>query len=356
MRIAIIVPSNVENAPYIKYYTNIFDTMNNIEYVYITWNRYKMSENINKHYVFDKGSNVNLPKLKKYYHYKLFSNYVKQILEKERFDFIIVFTIQAALFLSKYLVKNYRNKFIFDIRDYSPLYYMFKKEVEKIIKYSAATTISSLGFQQWLPSGYNYLLGHNTEKELINEALIKVSGEKNDFNNNVSILTIGQLRDFSENSRLILSLRNSMIFSLYFVGDGRASHLLRNISQDIRNVFFLGRYLKEDESNIVDKYDLINILLPITLADTTLMSNRFYLSLIHRKPMIVNYESIQANYVSKYNVGLVIKKNDDIPEKVTEYLNAFDVKKYSIGCRKLLEEIKCDINKFEETIISILKY
>lgn len=358
MKIAIIVFGNLENAPYVKYYTEIFDSLKNIEYVYITWNRKKVkTETLNKNlYEFDKISPLNNSKFKKCIHFKLYSNYVKQILNNEKFDFILVFTLQAALFMSNYLLKNYKNKYLFDIRDYSPVYILFKKRLEKIIKYSAATTISSLGFKDWLPNGYNYILGHNAEKNLIDESI------KNDFKNiflknvnPVKILTIGQIRDLSSNSRLVLSFKNNSKFNLYFEGDGQANDSLKKISKECNNVYFNGRYLKKEEASIVEKYDLINILLPVSVADNTLMTNRFYLSLIHRKPMIVNYESFQAKYVSKYNVGVIIRNNDNIPVKLTEYINNFDEKKYNLGCSELLKEIKSEINKFEFNIISTLK-
>jgi hypothetical protein len=357
MRVAIICPSNIENAPYIKYYTDVFDSMNEVEYVYITWNRFKLKSKIinNNIYEFDKSSPTNIPNIKKYYHFKLYSNYVEKVLREGKFDFILVFTLQAALFLSRYLLRNYKYKYIFDIRDYSPIYPYFRSRIKKTIKFSATTTISSLGFKGWLPGGYSYTLGHNADKTMINKAINKDFKKvvlKN--SKSVNILTIGQLRDISSNSRLILSLNNNLNFNLYFVGYGQASNSLKYISKDFNNVFFKGRYNKKDEAKIVEQFDLINILLPVTPADNTLMSNRFYLSLIHRKPMIVNQESIQAKYVLKYNVGLIIKNNDNIPDKITEYINSFEEALYNLGCSDLLKEIKNDIDIFEFKIKSLL--
>lgn len=100
--------------------------------------------------------------------------------------------------------------------------------------------------------------------------------------------------------------------------------------------------------------DFINILLPDTLSFNTPLSNRFYLSLIYRKPMIVNEESIQAKYVLKYKLGIVIKKGDNIYEKICEYVKTFDQNIFLWGCDTLLKEIKVDIDEFERVLIDAL--
>lgn len=50
-----------------------------------------------------------------------------------------------------------------------------------------------------------------------------------------------------------------------------------------------------------------------------LMSNRFYLSVTHGKPMIVNSKCTQADFVKKYNLGVIIDENDNIAEKIKDY-------------------------------------
>ena len=53
------------------------------------------------------------------------------------------------------------------------------------------------------------------------------------------------------------------------------------------------------------------------------MTNRFYLSLIFKKPMIVNKDSIQASFVKKYNLGIIISSEDNISERIMDYKNSF---------------------------------
>ena len=67
------------------------------------------------------------------------------------------------------------------------------------------------------------------------------------------------------------------------------------------NVKFTGYYPKKEEFSIVDGCDFMNIILPDDTLSRYLISNRFYLSLLRRKPMIVSSGGIQAEYVKEYD-------------------------------------------------------
>jgi hypothetical protein len=357
MKIVLIIPNTIENAPYIEYYTDIFKKYGKIEYSFITWNRELKPEKKTLPdyiYEFNLVSPVNISKVKKTYHFWLFKNYAIKILNTLEIDLIIVFTLQNAFFLSNYL-KKYSNKYIFDIRDYTPFYPLMKRLVSNLIKQSAITVISSLGYKNWLPRGHEYLLSHNVKKELIINAInrkIKTTTFKK--SKPIKILTIGQIRDYSSNSKLIISLQNKSNVELSFVGDGSEVESLKRISAKSNNVTFSGRYLKSEEPFIVENHDLLNILLPDSIAHNTPMSNRFYLSLMFRKPMIVNIESFQTHYVSKYNIGIIVRNEDDLFLKINEFQKSFSEVDYLNNCRRLLVILKKDIDKFEEEIQNIL--
>jgi hypothetical protein len=358
MKIALILPNTIDKAPFLDYYTDVFKENKNIDWIYITWQRdKKLQENYfgKKVYEFNLKSPVTNSKIKKIFHYKSFANFVKNVLKAEYVDYIIIFTIQGGVFLHKYLKKDFDKKYIFDIRDYSPLYPFFKKNVKELIEHSLFCVISSPGYKQWLPKQYEYVLSHNIRKKLLLEAM-ETMDQLTIFKQSkpIKILTIGQIRDYTSNSKIINSLTNKKEFELYFVGEGICTNQLKKFAEVANNVYFTGRYLKADEGDIVEKYDLINILLPISYIDNNLMTNRFYLSLIHRKPMIVNKESYHAQYVSKYKVGLIMEEHDDIGEKIIEYINSFDETIYHKGCLELLFEIKKDIDEFETRLKNAL--
>ena len=101
--------------------------------------------------------------------------------------------------------------------------------------------------------------------------------------------------------------------------------------------------------------DLLNIILPIDILSSTLMSNRFYLALIHRKSMLVNEESFQASIVKQFNLGLILKSEEDIYEKLLEYINHFDFAIFNKGCCDMIEILKKDIVSYENRIKIMLR-
>ena len=78
--------------------------------------------------------------------------------------------------------------------------------------------ISSNAYKKWLPKNYRYILSHNVRKT---DLAVNICNSCTIWSNNkIEVLTIGQIRDFSSNSKLIKCLGNSEYFNLKFIGDG----------------------------------------------------------------------------------------------------------------------------------------
>lgn len=192
---------------------------------------------------------------------------------------------------------------------------------------SYVNVISSPGFKHWLPAENEYIISHNTASDIF-----VGEGYKAGLNNKIIILTIGALRDANSNIALINFLGNNNQFLLQFSGKGSATSIIQeyvNIHK-LNNVLVTGEYKKEDESSIVSKVDMINILLSHNMISDYLMSNRVYLSVTHGKPMIVNSKCTQADFVKQYNLGVIIDENDNIAEKIKDYWIHFDKIQYKM--------------------------
>ena len=343
--------------PYLKYYTDIFELIK-VDYEFICWDRYTNSNNYNnrKSHCFTLYSPYSNHFFKKLFGYGLFSRFVINCIKREGYDLLLVHSLVNAVFLKRFLLKSYKNRFIYDIRDYSPIFPFFKRSIKEIIAHSAITTISSFGFLQWLPKGFEYVIGHNIGKQ---EVISALKGEKSNHienKNDIKVLTIGQIRHYLTNVRLLSSLGNQPGISLIFAGWGFETDRLEEFALNrFSNVLFTGKYDKQHEWSIVDSSDILNVILPSIFFERTLISNRFYLSLVYKKPMIVNEESVQADLVKKYNLGFVVKSTDNIKEKLLDYLKDFDAIAFDENCNNLLRLIKKDIEKFELKIISLCK-
>jgi hypothetical protein len=199
-------------------------------------------------------------------------------------------------------------------------------------------------------------MSHNIAKEFLSR---KVNSDQyfGEFKFQIPsiIITIGQLRDFSANRVLIDNLGQSENFRLKFCGDGIDRLRLEEYSKNQNaNCIFTGWYNKLEEQNLVSDCDFINIVLPESNHTMEQMTNRFYLSLLCRKPMIVNKKSTQSYYVDKYYLGLSVDLQENFDERILEFIRDFDSNLYLTGVDKMISIVQEDIDKFEYAVSDVL--
>lgn len=358
-KILLVGDSPLSDSPYIRSYIEVFE-QNAIPYELLFWNRHLDSTKDlpTNHIPYNRFTDNNFPFWRRLLNIWRFARFVSKRLHENDYACVVVFTIAHAVFMNRSLKKRYKKRYVFDIRDYSPLCKigLFCRIVNRLVENSAFTVVSSAGFLRWLPYGerFNYLVAHNTTKGMIEKYFdYKETSSESSICNVVSILTIGQLRDFSANCVLMDKLKNNPHFKLVYSGSGLASEPLKNyaVQNHIENAIFTGRYQKSDEESIVMKHQMLNAYLPRNINSDTLMSNRFYLSVLMRKPLIANKGSFQAELCEKYDFGVVLDENDDFADKIKSWWRRFDAEKYNRACKIFLECVKCDMKRFEQKMV-----
>ena len=301
MKVALLLPAEPEKAPYIQYYIDVFKEKG-IEYDVIAWNRSGNNPKVLERLImYEAPSPDTLSNIKKVRGFWGFKQFVEKTVRQKQYDRLVVHTIMLAVFMSSFLKRYYGGKYILDIRDECSLYGIMKLRLPVLLKYSFCNVISSWGFKTWLPEA-EYVISHNIGfrwKEKMN-----MPAPDSFFHHQpLDILTIGQIRHFDGNRVLIDELGNRGNMKMHFAGDGVDVPRLVEYCKEkkINNVAFSGRYLKENEDDIVSTSDFVNILLPQTRVQQA-MANRFYLAILNYKPVIVNAESIQVEYVKKYGL------------------------------------------------------
>lgn len=357
-RVLLIGDSPLSDSPYIRSYIEVLEN-NQIPFDLLFWNRHLDStEQLPANYIpYNYYTDNNYPSWKRLYNIWKYARFASRWMRKNEYACVVVFTIAHAIFMRYTLWKEYNNKYVLDVRDYSPLCkigYFFNR-LKRIIENSAYTVVSSAGFLRWLPNSgsCNYIVAHNTTKSMIDTYLN--SGNDEVILPDVSelkILTIGQISYYDSQEMFVDNLAKSDGVTLSFIGVGPASEPLKQYvkSKKIRNVFFAGRYEKKDEVSIVRPYHMINIWLKHGLNADSCMANRFYLSAQLRKPMIVTKGSHQGELCERYGLGLVLDENDDFSEKIIEWWRTFDYEKYDSGCRAFLKQVEKDMMIFENSL------
>ena len=356
MKTLLVLPALPDDSPFLKYYTDWYVENNQDFDVFCLNRKVGVSRKYPSNYIVYNqeiayGENI----LKRFVKNFLFYRFVRKKTREGNYARIVLFTLPLLVFFSLFLVRKYNKKYIIDIRDYSPVYRIWfcRWLINIALRNSYANSISSEGFKLWLPKDSNYILSHNVGKDLLNTQMAC----NIDIVPSIKILTIGLIRDFKSNSKIISVLANNPLFEFSFIGEGPDTPLLKDyvLKNQINNVVFYGRYAKIDESSIVEKYSLINNYMANNVLSNSLVSNRFYLSLLYGKPMIVRDGSFQATLVRKYDLGIIIGDDDDFECKICSYFEHFNKLGFDAGRACLLEKIKKDISIFESVLAEFVK-
>jgi len=354
MKIALIIGNNIWFCPFLAIYTKLLKEWG-IEYDIISWNR----DGLEKPEGIQYNKQIKLRgRFTKFIPYLLYIKFVKETIKKEKYDKLIVFSPQIAIFMFGFLRKFYKNRYIFDYRDLSiEQSKIFKYPFHSILKYSYANIISSPGFKRCLPNQFRYILSHNFNIDLVRKAIAQPITEPDELPQIINVLTIGGIRDYSSNIEVIKALANKTGFQMQFVGKGPATQLIQQYvgQAKINNTTFEGYYSKEKEGDYINQCSYLNIFYPAIISHATALSNRFYNALIYKKPMIVTANSIQGDYVEKYQIGLALHDCKDLDKKLNTWIQNIDYKIFSKQCNNLLTQFLKDYNIFSKTLSSFLQ-
>lgn len=352
-KVALILSSNIERAPYLNYYIDILNEIH-VDFDVIYWNK----DNILNKYAyntisFNKPFSIYSSKISKIVNIYRYTSFVKRKVSQNGYSYIILFTIPPSLFLVNFLRKKFWNRYIIDIRDYSPLISFCSIFLHKVIYGSYVTCISSFGFYKWLPQYENkIILSHNIRKSLLSKQDSPVTR-----NTNIRILTIGQLRDWNINSMFLSCMANMEGFSLHYAGFGEVYDELhkKSIDNGYENICFEGKYEKENEYKIVRQCDFINAITADDNLNRDIITNRFYLSLIYYKPLLVYKNTYQAELVQQYGLGIVVDDISQLPLLIKEYYTHLDYNSFIERCNIVITKILRDIEVFEKTIRQMIQ-
>ena len=279
---------------------------------------------------------------------------MKNVLRKENYDRIVVFSSQLGIGLLHTLLSKYKGRYIFDYRDLSVEQHL-KYPFRKLLDGSYMNVISSPGFKRVLPQGYDYIICHNFNLAVAEKAVQEDAGE-GWGDGKKHILTIGGIRDYEANVQVINAIKDSDAYSVSFVGRGECSEPLSNYCKGngINNVSFMGFYKKEDEAGYIKGADFMNIFYPRRLSHDTAVSNRFYNSLVYKKPMITTADTTQGDYAANYKIGIALEDCRDLVSQLDKFQMENDFASYTKRCNDLLSSFIAEQRLFEKRVLEFV--
>lgn len=354
MKVGLIISANIWFCPYLHIYTKILDKKH-INYDVVSWDRKGMDGTQGIQF----QSSLQRNGIEKFISFLLYTRFIKKVVRKENYDKLIVFGPKLGVFLNGFLKRQFNKRYIFDYRDLSiEQNKIFRHQFVNVLKNSAAIFISSPAFKKYLPAGFNYVISHNFDiDKVISSYQIYSNSTNSIIKDKIKVLTIGGIRDYVSNEEIIRALANNEKFELYFVGKGPESDNLKKYveTHNINNVFFHGYYKKEEEADFIKNADFMNIYYPKIKTHETALSNRFYNALIFNKPMLVTADSIQGDYVEKYNLGLSVDDCIGLDKKIIDYLSSEHIKHIQENSRYLLDRFVKDYHIFEKIVLDFLE-
>lgn len=305
-------------------------------------------------YVFKNVINPNLPKTIRGLQYFKFIGYAKRILEKNKYDFIIVWNDVAIFLFAGYLSKRWHGKYCLNIRDYCHqknklIYRMF----EKVIDGSAFTTLSSPGFKHFLPK-HDYIQINSLNMAVLNkcEPRTRLRNE----NEKIRITFVGYVRFYDINQRLMDIFKNDPRFELHYYG--AHSEVLERYAKDngIENAVFGGSFPVEDTYKYIDKIDIINNLYGSgNMSVDYALSIKLYYGIYGRMPILVEPNTYMEEVTEALEIGYVVRGlTDDLNDKIYEWYRSLDYEKLNKACDDAFHRILNENNEFENMIESFL--
>ncbi len=334
---------------YAKYYIDTLKKKNKT-YDIIYFERYDLNaeaeenEILFKHFCPTGGS-----KIKKISVMMKYALFIRRYL-KDKYGCAIILTTIPGIFTCDLLIRNYKNRYLIDIRDYTheknKLFYCVLK---KIIKNAYATVISSRGFKQFLPREYSYIVTHNIShnyKQKEHARCLKKG--------KCTIGFVGSIRYYEENMKLINQLKNNDDFQLVYWGSSTQGFNLEEYSKEnnVYNIEFHGKYNNDDKDSIYQNIDIINSIYGVKGLETILaIPNRLYDAAIYRCPIIVSKGTYLAKVVEGLHMGIAVDiHQDDVVKILRAYIDSFNVEQFENGCYKLLAMVEKDMENFMQTI------
>lgn len=287
-------------------YTEILDA-NNIEYDVIYWERERETGYVRPM----KGTRISFQYETSYYGSKLgkvagylkYIAFVRKVLKENNYKKAILFTTQAAL--PMYLFSRRIRKKIRYIYDYRDITYennvLLKKVIQKIIKKSYFTSISSCGFEKKLGESNKFVMAHNISEKLVYMPVHKTTAAK------IRIVYWGMVRQVEFNKKVIQFFGNDPRFELVYHGAGYVDDLEDFCQQNgYSNVTFTGKYTTNEISCFADNTDILLNMYENDYQQQLATTVKLYDGMRYGLPMLITQGSYMAELMKNQNYVLAI--------------------------------------------------
>lgn len=349
--------AKIKYMPYLRLYLDNIDSEKN-EVHLLYWDRDISKDTeidlpVKKH-LFSEVMDDEIPRYKKVSAFLRYAKTAKSLIEKEKFDFIVVLTSIPAVLIADVLLKSYKEKYIFDYRDFTyENFPVYKYTIGKLVKNSFFTVYTSEKHLKYLPKSEKLIVVRNfvTDFQLYRNAKNEIHKKTDEP---VKISYWGILRDEAFNKKIIDRFAKDKRFIVNFYGKKQrtVANLEKYCSEkQIENIKFFGEYEEKDKYDFIKNTDILYNLYNITGTEGMAMGNKFFDGVMFYIPQICTRGSFMGENAEKYGVGKAIEPDSpNFCDDIYTYYNSIDKNTFINSCDKLTEQIMNEYNSVAEKI------
>lgn len=341
MKVCILSAVNIKHMSMVSIYTK-WMRENNVEFDIIYMDKYDEAEEslgASSVYRFINIIENRQFILLKFFKYMKFRPYAKELLIKNKYDFIIVWNDLAIYLLGDILGGIYKNKYCLNIRDTNGKILLYpKKWFEKCFKNAVFCTVSSDEYIPLLPKR-EYIHLHSFNESILRE----VTPNRPNKNENQPIVIgfIGYIRFMKINRRLLDVFANDRRFILgYF---GTRANVLKKYAEDkkIKNTVFHDSFPISRTREFIENIDIMNNIYGNRSKNLrTALSIRLYYSLWSRIPILVSPNTYMERITKLLSIGFVVNKIEpQIKDLIYDWYRSIDHEIIDYKASKYIDEI-----------------
>ena len=349
--------------PYLAKYEKLLQE-NNMEYEVVFWNRTPPSgtpETTKEGNCVYINISCSGGVVKRYFTFFKWRAAVKKLIKSGKYSALIMLSTVPAVLMGSLLKRKYRERYLFDIRDYTfERYKILRKLVMSLINKSALTAISSKGYMRWLDPSPKIMVNHNitvdeaegyTAPDLKSQEVLRFS-------------FVGNVRLDTQTEALLLQLKDRPDFQQHFYGRILPTCDIQKIAEEkkIGNVFFHGPFDVAKKKEFFREIDLLNAVYAnakqekdIPLGDSTPIPNRLYDCLVFYRPLVASKGTYLAELIETYGLGCTVNGFSlDAPETMRSFADSFDRGVFMKGCDVLREQVCREENQYVAAVTRLL--
>lgn len=347
-KIILVGITALEFLPYAHRY---IDELAGCELDFLYWSKFAHSSDETKykdvHFIRYDAKVKNKTVLAKLYAYWMYSRFVLRTIKQGRYDHVIVLSTIPAVFISSYLIRHCKNKYVFDYRDYTyEKISVYKSIVGRLIKNALFASVSSPGFFNYVPREENVYVVHNTDFKVLEY-------KKEGLNKNapIRICFWGLIRDTELNRRLIdLVKRDSRFELIYYGSEIRDADVIKNCVKEANasNIFYYGHYDALRKYDFIAEADILHNDYDVALEYAkNLISNKYYDGIFARIPQLCNADAFMGKLVCEKQVGISVSLSDNrVLDKIYEYYRNLDWDNFQKCCDRETDRIVHEVEAF----------